>query len=298
MKFLIVSVLIAVAISPANGMGRRSKTPTPSPTATAAPTATPAKISGLYYCFPAYQDTNHYPDPATCKGLTNPSIKGILFRQTWDTLESTRLAFDWKFLDAAFAAAEVHGKLVSLQILAGQHKAKWFDASYGAHLFNVTDVGDVTVPWDPTFQPEWKRVQQAISGRYKGHASLAYVVIQGGQASESFICRLVSDQSGPRTDGQLTADQLAVAAGYTDAINAWETSMHWMIGMYHDVWSPVPCDGVTGPPFPNGGLDVLGTVFDYGVTTYPIWFGISAHDLTSVGPKPTNPSYNWVKITG
>jgi hypothetical protein len=254
----------------------------------ATPTPTPAPPVGIGCIYLADSYVSEPPiDPNTIPGITNPHMKGVLWRESWERLDKGGQGIhDWGFLDACFNASDGNNKDASLQILAGNFSPSWFFALPGAkQILTGPSHLPSTVPFDPVFQTEWEAVQTAMANRYKTHAHLRYVVMSGvGHGSESFMA------TTPDEFSQLTT--VAHDLGYPDAVTAWKAGVQWLIDMYSRVWGTKPIVLCTGAPFStgNGGNEALQAMFDYGDANYFGTFGARADDLTARRPNIGQPS--------
>jgi hypothetical protein len=252
---------------------------TPKPT----PVPTPTGI-GCIYLADSYVSEPPI-DPNTIPGITNPHMKGVLWRETWERLDRNGQGqHDWAFLDACMNASDSHGKDGAFQVLAGNFAPPWFFTLPGAKRINAGS-GLTTVPFDPVFQSVWQEVQTAMANRYRGRLRLRYVVMSGvGHGSESFFANTPEERT--------QAEQVAHELGYPDAITAWEAGVRWLIDMYERVWGVKPIVLCTGAPFDadTGGTQALQDMMDYGDNTYRGRFGARADDLTARRPNIGQPS--------
>jgi hypothetical protein len=253
-----------------------------------APTATNLPLTGIGLIYLAKSYGSEPPiNPATIAGITNPHMKGMLWRETWERLDTNGQGnHDWTFLDACFAASDSHDKDAALQILAGNFAPPWFFNLPNARQITTSGLNlPTTIPWDPVFQTEWEAVQTAMADRYRSNARLRYVVIAGpGHSSESFFAT--------KPEEFTQANDLAVSMGYSGCDQAWRAGVTWLIDMYARVWAPIPVVLCTGTPYAdtNGGTAALQAMYDYGDSAHRGQFGARADDLTSGSPTPSEPS--------
>jgi hypothetical protein len=130
----------------------------------ATPTPTPAPPVGIGCIYLANSYVSEPPiDPNTIPGITNPHMKGMLWRESWERLDRNgRGLHDWAFLDACMNASDSHAKDGAFQVLAGNFAPPWFFTLPGAKSTNAGS-GLTTVPFDPVFQSVWQEVQTAMA---------------------------------------------------------------------------------------------------------------------------------------
>eukprot|EP01043_Picozoa_sp_COSAG02_P069691 COSAG02_NODE_12045_length_1607_cov_3.944960_2_plen_163_part_01 len=127
-------------------------------------------------------------------------VVGIAHYQNWSALENSRGVYNWTVLDAIFAAAERHDKMVLLGLQQGVCAPRWLleDSAVRTVRFVHANPGWYhwatlqTPPNEITFAPPWhnpiyeeavRRVVRAMATRYGARPSLAWVNVAGPSAS-------------------------------------------------------------------------------------------------------------------
>ena len=134
------------------------------------------------------------------RGLALPYVVGIAHYQNWSSLESARGVFNWTVLDAIFAAAERHEKMVLLGLQQGVCAPRWLLEDPGvrtvpfvhanpgwyrwATLQTPPDLITFAPPWhNPVYEAAVGHLVRAVAARYGSHASLSWVNVAGPSAS-------------------------------------------------------------------------------------------------------------------
>lgn len=232
---------------------------------------------GMISMPPAYKNAEHKPDIPGHHSLVNAHAKAVLIRQTWELIEPVKGEYDLSYLTESIKTCNDAGKKVSLQILAGQHRPKWFPTE---ECVNIEGVGWSTLVFTPEYQSRWAMLQEALAKELGNNKQLVSVVMGGiGSGSESFVVKKEADIEECRA--------LAIKFSFADEIVAWESGVAWSMDLYSRTWKQ-PFALVTGPPFGSSEQSVaaLQAMFDYGLATYYGKFGARSHDLTSGGPNP------------
>ena len=193
------------------------------------------------------------------QGLMLKYVVGIAHYQNWSTLESSRGVYNWTVLDAIFAAAERHGKMVLLGLQQGVCAPRWVleDSAVRTVRFVHANPGWYhwstlqTPPNEITFAPPWHnpvyeeavgRVVRAMAVRYGSRPSLSWVNIAGPSASAGVEANFNIDFNAsraafPRLGGSSSLDDsFDRALNYTKAayVATWKDS----IDFYDKIFPP------------------------------------------------------------
>lgn len=245
---------------------------------------------GLFDLFDSFSNSSKPPDINTCPGLTDPTISGILLRQTAATLEPTDGKRDWSWMDKCVAACVAHNKFFSVQLLFGQGCPSWFYTKYPNEILPITGDthGPTSVCFGPGLQSYLGSVQTDMSARYKSNTLLRYVVMSLGKQSESFVAQVTTD------DVALTA--LAKKFGYSSGSAGWQDGAQKVTDIYMSAWGTLPCTLVTGTPCLTGGTDAMLATYTNMHVKYGSRLGCRPDSLTSRAPSLTEPAATYMQI--
>jgi hypothetical protein len=222
--------------------------------------------------------------------IENPAVSGLALQVHWDMVNpnppNSPKAYDWSFVDIAFADVGLWNflnpfsarKTIQLIVSAGFETPQWaftgiepcdglFEGSSpapGGTCGSVTVMGyqeggdgDVLpLPWNVTYQNEWKAFLTALAARYESNPAFVSIAVAGPTAATVEII-LPNDANTPAQTqfGGITANklwkQVLANAGlpYSDQafIDAWDAA----IDMYGEVFSGVTLVITTGNGLPN-----------------------------------------------
>ena len=117
--------------------------------------------------------------------LTHRRVAGITLRASWNTVERTEGAYNWRYFDRNLArVAEVNKPVLLRLVSGGINTPDWVDAlgvttiSFTRTVPYLPGEGETaTVPlfWDPVFLEQKKRLIAAAGRRFAAHPQVALV---------------------------------------------------------------------------------------------------------------------------
>ncbi len=203
--------------------------------------------SGVYCsCGPTFATGLGSVDPRIA---SQPFVKGILVRVTWDLLEPNDDQFNWVQLDTQILRANSYGKKVTLAVVNGPNAPRWLYSS-GVPFASIGAPNNDTIPypWDSTYLAEWDEMITALGNRYGSDTTITLVHITHATANgfEFFLNPI--NQFDWTTVGY--TDSLIVDS-WKKVINTFNSAFpnHYLDNDYHPIFlssstSSAPADSV------------------------------------------------------
>jgi hypothetical protein len=235
--------------------------------------------------------------------LNDPDVDGLALRLPWDRLEPGDWRFDWAMLDHEFAAAQLHGKKVSLIVMPGPRTPNWvYSAGARQYAFGScqSQFGGpspsglrIPIPWDPVYLAKWTGFIRALGARYAGNPGLSLIKVTGisGGSAELAISRggpcqsvdAINWQSVGYTREKLLQALRTILDAYAQAFPS--TKMALML-----VPRPLPPIDSDGKLFTSRDGDARGAeqLIDMGMSGYGSRFVLQNNGLSAF--------WNWEKI--
>lgn len=247
--------------------------------------------NGIGITYLMNSDTVEKPiDPSKWTNLsawTNPQVKAVVIRTTWERVEPSVGQFYWDWIDAGLEQAGAHGKKAVLLVVAGVGTPQWFVTAKPNACFNTTlkdgSKDMMGLPWTQPFQNKWGTFIQTLAGRYDG--KVAHVDMGGfGRKAESVFVTTAEDQAA--------LDTVARSQGFASGLDAWFSGATWTTDLYAKYFTKSAFICVTGAPIPTDtGRMKLDELIGYGVK-YGMRFGGASHGLTENAPSNQSIGFN------
>jgi len=216
--------------------------------------------------------------------LGNPAISGLTLQVHWDTLNPNAPpganAYDWSYVDDAFAQAAEAAKTIQLIVPPGFQTPQWvlsqIPSCDGLFAFPVqtppstcgtatfvgySEGGDGTVlplPWNPIYKSAWRTFLTALAARYGSNPAFVSIAVAGPTAaSAEMIVPNNNNSNNPQTQfdlpiapndmwRQLLLFQYPGMAAYKNSDQAFIDEWNAAIDMYGEVFSGVTLVATTG----------------------------------------------------
>lgn len=188
--------------------------------------------------------------------LTNPSVDGFLIRTAWSAVEPKEGNFSWAWLDHLIAQAAIHGKKVTLGIIAGSMAPSWVYSDGAAKFKFIWDqvgwgprpcsVATIPVPWDPVFQAKWAALVNAFGAHYNSNPAVASIKLTGINSETAETKLPLSNQWTIRSGA-------TSCKSYNDVAN-WQAAGYTRTRV-EDAWTEIAADFHTA--FPDKPLEAM-----------------------------------------
>jgi hypothetical protein len=215
---------------------------------------------------------------ADTASLTNPRVTGVAGRWSWAVLEPTPGQYDLSSITAAFAAAQRHGKKLSLSVACGAQCPDWLydDPSVAAQPFSFVSIHPSSagqtlrcpVPWDPAYLNRLGLLALVLGQAFSDALELTNVKLTG-------VNDATQELQLPHAAGQTvtvagktfaTLDDVAnwQAAGYTRprVVAAWSQA----VGLWNTAFPVTQLAAMVlsagFPPLDDAGVFIPGTNHD------------------------------------
>ena len=238
----LAAVLVSCSTAPTT-----SSSAAPTTSSAATPDATGTSLPAGLIALHEYQ-------PGESSGFTsgvfdNPSIRGVALRMNWKDVEPSSSRFAWGPIDQVFAAAATSHKFVVLILVPGFGTPSWalqgvttatFARQYG---LGAGTVGELPMPWDPTYLSRWFAFMRDVAGRYGNNPEFRMIAAAGPNS-------VSVEMSLPNADADISR---WIALGYTadKYVGAWSTTFQKYAEIFPKQY--ISLSLYPGLPIGNGG---------------------------------------------
>jgi hypothetical protein len=218
-------------------------------------------------------------------------VDGACFPSTWAALNPTsKTSFDWTAPDTFVQFCGDNGKQAAISVDCGIKSPPWiFVGAHPVEGFNEggPHAGKIPVQWNPNYLPVLKGFIKAFAARFDANPALSYVVVAGmGQLLDTLLV-----QAGP---DYTNLNNLAVAAGFTDLITAWNQTSAQILDFWAKAFVTTNVILPINLPVPsvNGGLDGINQFSLTSIQSYRSHFGLSSLELDGLTASGADLSIN------